>query len=78
MHGTLSIDIGGQAGQQAAPQPGLQAAPTGDRIMNLAETTNVTEVAQALNLLQVTPRDMIAIFQALKRAGSLRAELIVM
>lgn len=76
MHGTLSIDIG-QGGQAAAPQPGMPA-PTGDRMLNIDETTNVEEVAQALNILQVTPRDLIAIFQALKRAGSLRAELIVM
>lgn len=76
MHGTLSIDIG--QNNQAAGQIGLQQRPAGDRMVNLSETSNVSEVAQALNMLQVTPRDMIAIFQALKRAGSLRAELIVM
>jgi flagellar basal body P-ring protein FlgI len=27
--------------------------------------------------LKVTPRDIIAIFQALKRAGSLNAELVI-
>ena len=35
------------------------------------------EVAKALNLLGVTPRDIIAIFQALKRMGSLRDELVI-
>lgn len=33
------------------------------------------DVARALNAMQVTPRDLIAIIQALKAAGSLRAEI---
>jgi flagellar P-ring protein FlgI len=40
--------------------------------------SNVQEVAAALNSLKVTPRDIIAIFQALKEAGALMAELIIM
>lgn len=40
--------------------------------------SNVQEVAAALNSLKVAPRDIIAIFQALKEAGALIAELIVM
>jgi flagellar P-ring protein precursor FlgI len=35
------------------------------------------EVARALNSLKVSPRDIIAIFQALKEAGALVAELII-
>ncbi|MGE5399255.1 MAG: flagellar basal body P-ring protein FlgI [Ignavibacteriales bacterium] len=38
----------------------------------------VQEVAAALNSLKVAPRDIIAIFQALKEAGSLVAELVIM
>ncbi len=81
MHGTLALNIAAQAAQNvpaapAAPAAG-QAVPGGDRMMTFGETANVGEVAQALNLMGVTPRDMIAIFQALKRSGSLRAELIV-
>lgn len=38
---------------------------------------SVTDIANALNLLEVKPRDLIAIFQALKEAGALQAELIV-
>lgn len=37
----------------------------------------VQDIADALNLLQVKPRDLIAIFQALKEAGSLQGELII-
>ncbi|MFA7626073.1 MAG: flagellar basal body P-ring protein FlgI, partial [Candidatus Kapaibacterium sp.] len=35
------------------------------------------DLANALNLLKVSPRDLISIFQALKEAGSLQGELIV-
>ncbi len=40
--------------------------------------TNVQEIAAALNSLKATPRDIIAIFQALKEAGALVAELVIM
>jgi flagellar P-ring protein precursor FlgI len=36
------------------------------------------DVVQALNSLGATPRDLIAIFTALKAAGALNAELVVM
>jgi len=37
--------------------------------------TTVSEVARALNLLGAGPRDIISIFQAMKEAGALHAEL---
>lgn len=40
--------------------------------------SNVQEVAAALNSLKTSPRDIIAIFQALKEAGALIAELVIM
>jgi flagellar P-ring protein precursor FlgI len=43
----------------------------------LDESVNVSQVARALNTLGVTPRDLIAIFQALKELGSLRAEIVI-
>ncbi|MEW6569691.1 MAG: flagellar basal body P-ring protein FlgI [Nitrospirota bacterium] len=44
---------------------------------SLTEVSGVTlgEVVKALNALGVTPRDLIAILQALKTSGALRAEL---
>jgi len=42
------------------------------------EGTSAGEVAQALNRLRVTPRDMISIFQALREAGALEADLEIM
>jgi flagellar P-ring protein FlgI len=44
----------------------------------LNKSSNVQEVAAALNSLKVAPKDIIAIFQALKEAGALTAELIIM
>jgi flagellar P-ring protein FlgI len=41
----------------------------------LPELPTVQQVATALNSLGVTPRDMMAIFQAMKQAGALQAEL---
>ncbi len=38
----------------------------------------VQDVAKSLNTMKVAPRDIIAIFQALKEAGALKAELVVM
>ena len=38
----------------------------------------LADLASALNALKVKPRDIIAIFQALKEAGALNAELVIM
>lgn len=87
MHGTLALTI--EEAPQPAPQqpqdltqqqpaqpmPGEE--PVGDRMVTFDEQANVGEVARALNVLGATPRDIIAIFQALKHSGSLRAELII-
>jgi len=48
------------------------------RIVAIDERTNISQVAAALNGIGATPRDIIAIFQALKQAGALRAELIIL
>jgi flagellar P-ring protein FlgI len=42
------------------------------------EGTSAGDVARALNNLQVTPRDMISIFQALREAGAMDADLETM
>ncbi|OQX92725.1 MAG: hypothetical protein B6D58_01440 [candidate division Zixibacteria bacterium 4484_95] len=48
------------------------------RILYMEQQANIGDLAKALNSIGATPRDIIAIFQALKAAGSLRAELIIM
>jgi flagellar P-ring protein precursor FlgI len=52
-----------------------QETPT---VTVMQQTASVQEVATALNALGVSARDIIAIFQALKRAGALQAELVIM
>lgn len=47
-------------------------------VMVLQHGPTLGELAQALNALKLTPRDIIAIFQALKDAGALHAELVIM
>jgi len=44
----------------------------------LKGTTTVSELAQTLNSLGVNPRDVISIFQAIKEAGALQAQLVIM
>jgi flagellar P-ring protein precursor FlgI len=39
---------------------------------------SLNDIVQALNALGVTPRDLIAVFEALREAGALQAELVVM
>ncbi len=46
-------------------------------LVPLPELPTVEKVAAALNALGVTPRDMMAIFQAMKQAGALQADLLI-
>ena len=46
-------------------------------LVPLPELPTVEKVASALSALGATPRDMMAIFQAMKQAGALQAELII-
>jgi flagellar P-ring protein FlgI len=43
----------------------------------LPELPTVEKVAAALNALGVTPRDMMSMFEAMKEAGALQAELLM-
>lgn len=46
-------------------------------MITLPDLPTVEKVATALNGLGVSPRDMMAIFQAMKQAGALQAELLI-
>ena len=48
------------------------------RVVNLKRSVHLLDIANALNRIGATPRDIIAIFQALKQAGALRSELIIL
>lgn len=47
-------------------------------VLDMKEGVSLGEIANALNAIGATPRDLIAIFQAIKASGSLHGELIVL
>ena len=57
------------------PKPPLTESKAA--IVPLPELPTVEKVAASLNALGVTPRDIMAIFQAMKQAGALQAELVI-
>jgi len=88
-HGNLSIEITtipvisqpppfSKGKTVVVPQTETRVTTEEARMMVIEQTASVKDVAYALNALGVTPRDIIAIFQALKEAGALKAELIIM
>jgi flagellar P-ring protein precursor FlgI len=48
------------------------------RVVKIEETVSLSDVANALNNIGAAPRDIIAIFSAMKQAGALRAELVIL
>ena len=59
------------------PRTDTKATETKGKLITLPEMPSVEKVASGLNAIGVTPRDMMAIFQAMKQAGALQAELIL-
>lgn len=89
-HGNLSITIRAEK-QVSQPQPLSPQGQTevvtnsdvqvGEEQRSLAVVggeVTLGELVSALNALGATPRDLVSIFQALKRAGALHAELDIM
>jgi flagellar P-ring protein precursor FlgI len=67
----------GGGGTAVVPRTQVGAVEERARMIVLPKATSVADVARALNALGVTPRDLISIFQLLKEAGALHAELKV-
>ena len=59
------------------PRTSTSVTENKSSLVALSELPTVEKVASALNALGATPRDMMSIFQAMKQAGALQAELIV-
>ncbi|MGB8712941.1 MAG: flagellar basal body P-ring protein FlgI, partial [Onishia taeanensis] len=85
-HGSLSIiiDTDFQVSQPNAFSQGGQTAVVPNTTIGIqqqeaylreVEGADLTEVVDALNALGASPQDLMSILQALKAAGSLRAEL---
>jgi flagellar P-ring protein precursor FlgI len=60
------------------PSTTLNVDEGDNRLVTLPEGSTLADVVKALNTLGATPRDIIAIMQALKAAGALRAEVVVL
>ncbi len=59
------------------PPPGITPTPQPGTFSILSGAT-VEDIANGLNALGARPRDLVAIFEAIQRAGALHAELVVM
>jgi flagellar P-ring protein precursor FlgI len=60
-----------------APRTETRVTETKATLVPLPELPTVERVAASLNALGVTPRDIMAIFQAMKQSGALQAELMI-
>jgi len=55
----------------------IQISESGGQLIQLKGTAQLSDVVKALNTLGATPTDLVSILQAMKSAGSLKAELEV-
>ena len=62
----------------AAPETQIDTLEDDGQLMIVEEGVSIGAVADALNAIGATPRDLIAIFQAIKVAGAMHGELIVL
>jgi len=60
------------------PRGQVGVSEQGGVVRVLENSVTVADLARVLNALGATPRDLIIIFQTLKQAGALHAELVIM
>ncbi len=58
-----------------APETGVYSQEETNRLLVLGSGSTIGELVRALNAIGVTPRDLITIFQSIKAAGALHAQL---
>jgi hypothetical protein len=87
-HGSLTVTVSNEQ-QVSQPNPfgrgqtavtnkgGVDIKQDGGNIFNVKGGTNLADVVKALNALGANPLELIAILQAMKASGALRAELEV-
>lgn len=89
-HGTLKVVVSTvydvsqpqafSQGGETVVTPDVRADTTEHeaRVLHVPDTGTVADVVGVLNEIGATPRDIIAILEALKQAGSLQADLVIM
>jgi len=86
MHGTLSLQVGtifnvsqpnpfSQGETTVVPEDTVSAVEEQARTATIREGASVEEIVRALTDIGATPRDVIAILQAIKAQGALQADL---
>ncbi len=63
---------------EVVPNPQVVVEEKDAEMVVLDGTTTVSDLSYALNSLGVAPRDVIAILQAIKEAGALHAQLVIL
>ncbi len=88
-HGNLNLVISesaevsqpnplGQGQTVVIPQTSVDISEDKGNLVVMEMGVSIGDVASALNAIGATPRDLIAIFQAIKAAGALYADLVVL
>lgn len=88
-HGNLDIEVStkydvsqpppfSKGSTETNPDTEVKATEGKGNVIILNEAATIQDVARALNAVGASPRDIISIFQAIKAAGALRAELVIL
>lgn len=88
-HGNLSLVIGesadvsqpnpfGEGQTVVVPQTSVDVNEERGNLVVMQQGVSIGDVASALNAIGASPRDLIAIFQAIKASGALHADLVVL
>lgn len=87
-HGNLSVTITERSGvsqpqpfsqgtTQVVPTSSIQVSEGSGHIFKFDAGVNLDDIVRAINQVGAAPGDLVAILEALKEAGALRAELVV-
>jgi flagellar P-ring protein precursor FlgI len=87
-HGSLSVTIAerprvsqpapfSQGQTTVVPQSSIEVKESGGRMFVFDAGVSLDEIVRAVNQVGAAPGDLVAILEALKEAGALRAELVV-
>ncbi|MFA7553467.1 MAG: flagellar basal body P-ring protein FlgI [Spongiibacteraceae bacterium] len=87
-HGSMTVTISNTAevsqpnalsggNTVVVPQSDISITQEANRMWGLAETTSLSDIVRAVNQVGAAPGDLMAILEALKQAGALQADLIV-
>ncbi|WP_280954998.1 flagellar basal body P-ring protein FlgI [Paludibacterium denitrificans] len=85
-HGNLSVSVSNtpQVSQPnplsggstvATNQANVNIKSDGGKVIRVPKGANLSQVVSALNAVGATPQDLVSILQAMKAAGSLKADL---